>query len=133
MKSVWKKVMGLEAQIEESLRGYLENTPAASLSATEVHTLASLYEKDDQHASELAGNVNRAATGFTPVLDKLQSKGLVMRRNDPADRRAVYIYLTKDGEALREPIQAALKRLDEVYQVAIIKSPHVGSTVAVPA
>jgi DNA-binding MarR family transcriptional regulator len=130
VKSVWKKTTELVNQQEESLRGYLENTPAAKLSALEVHVLAALYEKDDQHASELARSVGRAATSFTPPLDRLQGAGLLMRRNDPEDRRAVYIYLTNEGEALRPHITAAIKRPDSDYQVAVIKSPHVNTFAA---
>ena len=63
-----------------------------------VHSYALLYDEDGQHASELARAVGRAATSFTPNLDKLQDKALIERRPDPGDRRAVRIYLTDAGQ-----------------------------------
>lgn len=86
------------------------------LTVIEWYILRSLYENDGQHASELARTVGRAATSFTPNLDKLQQKGLIERRPDPGDRRAVRIYLTADAEKLRKDVQASAKKLDRELQ-----------------
>ncbi len=61
------------------------------------HILKALEARDGQHASELARRVGRAATSFTPNLDKLEAAGLVTRKADKTDRRAVRIYLTEAG------------------------------------
>ncbi len=81
------------------------------VSIIEWYILRSLYEQDGQHASELARAVGRAATSFTPNLDKLQNKGLIERRPDPTDRRAVHIYLTEKGRSHREDV---LRSADEI-------------------
>lgn len=83
------------------------------LTIIEWYILRALYERDGQHASELARAVGRAATSFTPNLDKLQQKGLIERRPDPTDRRAVHIYLTKSAEQHRKELVATAARLDE--------------------
>jgi DNA-binding MarR family transcriptional regulator len=83
-----------------------------SLTVIEWYILRSLYSQDGQHASELARAVGRAATSFTPILDKLQHKGLIERRPDPADRRAVRIYLTKSGAESREGVLATAEQID---------------------
>jgi hypothetical protein len=49
------------------------------------YVLRALYQQDGQHASELARAVGRAATSFTPILDKLEDRGLVERCADPHD------------------------------------------------
>lgn len=82
------------------------------LTVIEWYILRALYQQDGQHASELARAVGRAATSFTPNLDKLQSKGLIERRADPADRRAVRIYLTRQGEECREPVLEVAEDID---------------------
>jgi DNA-binding MarR family transcriptional regulator len=81
------------------------------LTVIEWYVLRALYEADGQHASQLASEVGRAATSFTPNLDKLQDKGYVCRRPDPNDRRAVYIYLT--DKALKEQ-QTILQLADDL-------------------
>jgi DNA-binding MarR family transcriptional regulator len=86
------------------------------LTIIEWYILRALYERDGQHASELARAVGRAATSFTPNLDKLQEKGLIERRPDPADRRAVHIYLTRQGHELREDIMQGSEEVDSRIQ-----------------
>lgn len=82
------------------------------LKVIEWYILQALYERDGQHASELAQAVGRAATSFTPNLDKLQDKGLIQRRPDEADRRAVRIYLTEAAQAHRADVLASASEID---------------------
>ncbi len=82
------------------------------LSVIEWYILRALFEQDGQHASELARSVGRAATSFTPNLDKLQDKGLIERQPDPADRRAVRIHLTTKAQECRERILNTAEELD---------------------
>ena len=83
------------------------------LTVIEWYILRSLYENDGQHASELAAAVGRAATSFTPNLDKLQNKKLIERRPDKGDRRAVRIYLTKEGQNKRNEVLDAAESIDQ--------------------
>ncbi len=85
------------------------------LTIIEWYILRALYERDGQHASELARAVGRAATSFTPNLDKLQQKGYIERRPDPTDRRAVHIYLTDLAEQHRKDVLGAANEID--YEV----------------
>ena len=78
------------------------------LTVIEWYVLRALYERDGQQASQLASEVGRAATSFTPNLDKLQDKGYIMRLPDPNDRRAVLIHLTdKALDEKRDILQLA--------------------------
>lgn len=83
------------------------------LTVIEWYILRALYETDGQHASELASAVGRAATSFTPNLDKLQDKGLIERRPDAGDRRAVRIYLTKAGKDKRNAVLDVAESVDQ--------------------
>ncbi|HVU12753.1 MAG TPA: MarR family transcriptional regulator [Phototrophicaceae bacterium] len=82
------------------------------LTIIEWYILRALYERDGQHASELARAVGRAATSFTPNLDKLQQKNYIERRPDPTDRRAVHIYLTDLAERHRKEVLTTAKEID---------------------
>jgi DNA-binding MarR family transcriptional regulator len=83
------------------------------LTVIEWYILRALYDQDGQHASELARAVGRAATSFTPILDKLQQKDLVERRPDPTDRRAVRIYLTTKGQGQRKAVLNSADQIDK--------------------
>ncbi len=88
------------------------------LTIIEWYILRALYERDGQHASELARAVGRAATSFTPNLDKLQQKGLIERRPDPTDRRAVHIYLTGAAEQYRQAVLDSAEQIDrQIYSL----------------
>ena len=63
-------------------------------------------------ASRLADAVGRAATSFTPILDKLENKRFIERRQHTADRRAVKMFLTKKGQALKERIAASAEQIE---------------------
>jgi DNA-binding MarR family transcriptional regulator len=95
------------------------------LTVIEWYILRSLYERDGQHASELARAVGRAATSFTPNLDKLQNKGLIERRPDRTDRRAVRIYLTELGKELREDVLDSAREIDETIESLFTQSEYI--------
>ena len=90
----------------------VNNGKKSRLTVIEWYILRALYEQDGQHASELANAVGRAATSFTPNLDKLQDKDLIERKPDPGDRRAVRIFLTEKGQNIKEQVQQAAVEID---------------------
>jgi DNA-binding MarR family transcriptional regulator len=98
--------------IEKAFETALEGTAAEGLSPVEVHVLAELFKRCPQKPSELALEVGRAATSFTPILDGLEKRGLIRRRASLSDRRAVSIFLTEEAQALREPVQLALVNVE---------------------
>ena len=91
---------------------YEQETRALGLSVIEWYVMRILYEQDGQMASRLAEAIERPVTSFTPILDGIQRKGLIERRSDPADRRAVKIHLTKKGQALKERIAASAEQIE---------------------
>ena len=87
---------------------YKQETEALGLSVIEWYVLRALYEQDGQMATQLAKVVGRPATSFTPILDQIESKGLIERRKHTRDRRAVTIQLTTKGKALEKRVQAGV-------------------------
>jgi DNA-binding MarR family transcriptional regulator len=83
------------------------------LTVIEWYILRALYQQDGQHASTLAQSVGRAATSFTPNLDRLSDKNLIERRPDPQDRRAVCIHLTEEGKNLEDQVMEAANKIDK--------------------
>lgn len=108
--SVW---CNLDIALRNMDQLFRQQVQSLGLSVIEMYILRALYDRDGQHASELARAVGRAATSFTPNLDKLQSKSLVERRPDPGDRRAVRIYLTPAAQECRDEVMANTEKIDE--------------------
>lgn len=103
---------------------FRQSMPAAELSVIEIYILRALFERDGQHASELARAVGRAATSFTPNLDKLQKKSLIERRPDPNDRRAVRIYLTHKSEEFRDGVMRTTENFDDRIETLFSDSDY---------
>lgn len=108
--SVWCNLDVALRQMDQFFRQWIK---PGDLTVIEWYILRALYENDGQHASELARAVGRAATSFTPNLDKLQTKGYVERRPDKLDRRAVRIFLTDLALAKRSEVQASAIEVDQ--------------------
>lgn len=115
--SVWCNLDIALRNIDYIFRQHLQ---ATGLSVIEWYILRALYEQDGQHASQLASEVGRAATSFTPNLDKLQEKGYIERLPDPDDRRAVLIYLTEQAKVEQDDILSLTETLDKQIEAEML-------------
>lgn len=59
----------------------------------------------------LASYIGIEGTSLVRLLDELSQSGLLVRKDDPDDRRAKTIWLTPQGEHLAEQIEAVLHAL----------------------
>ena len=116
---VWKQLVEMELKIEQLTQG----TKVDGMNLIQLHILDALYCGGAQHASALARAVGRSATSFTPILDRLEWQDLIERKADPADRRAVFIHLTAEGEALRETVQQVLVQFNEHFANGTVRQP----------
>lgn len=65
--------------------------------------------------SALAERLRIVPRSATEVVDALEARGLVVRRPDPADRRATGVVATAEGERLAVLIEEARSREAEAY------------------
>lgn len=78
-----------------------------------LEVLFILWEKDNINQQEIVDKTSRKKASLTSLIDNLTSRGLVVRRQDPTDRRNNLIVLTKEGVAYQEKI---IPLMEEVYQ-----------------
>lgn len=64
--------------------------------------------------SQLAAAVGTDTAGITGLIDHLEKRGLVSRRANPADRRAVIVEPTAAGRALAPPLRQIFQAVNEV-------------------
>jgi DNA-binding MarR family transcriptional regulator len=57
--------------------------------------------------SELSDHLRIAPRSATEVVDALEARGLVQRRPDPGDRRAILVEVTGPGASVLDAIRAA--------------------------
>jgi DNA-binding MarR family transcriptional regulator len=66
------------------------------------HILYALFERDDLVIKEIAERTSLSLSTLTGLLRSMEGAGLVERRRDETDGRAVRVTLTSLGRSLRE-------------------------------
>jgi len=92
-----------------------------NISLTEIHIIEKIAAEQPSRMSTIARSVGVTLATFTVACDKLESKGLIQRTRDTADKRVVNISLTPRGEAIHayhkefheRMISAALSELSD--------------------
>jgi MarR family transcriptional regulator, organic hydroperoxide resistance regulator len=93
-------------------RRYGELLAEVQLTYPQYLTLLALWESDEPLSVGALGERLRLDSGtLTPLLKRLESAGLVVRRRDASDERRVLIELTDEGWALRERVAHVPKEL----------------------
>jgi DNA-binding MarR family transcriptional regulator len=63
-----------------------------------------LWEQDGLSQVELAERTFKDKPGTTRILSLLEKKGVVFRRRDTEDGRVMHVFLTKEGNDLKEKL-----------------------------
>ena len=92
------------------------------LSPSLARALSVLAREGDLRLSALAEKLRIVPRSATEVVDDLQRLGLVSRRADPDDRRAVLVALTTAGERTSRAIQEARQAEGERFFAALDSS-----------
>lgn len=77
----------------------------ADITIPQMECLKHLQRHGALSATELAEGLNVSAPAATKLVDRLQRRGLVQRRENPGDRRAVELSLTANGRMIVEQIR----------------------------
>ena len=94
--------------VARQLRGTSQATLAPwDITPAQLRALRVLGHHGTQRMSELSEHLHIAARSATEVVEALESRGLVVRRPDPGDRRATLAALTEHGTSLLRAIGAA--------------------------
>jgi DNA-binding MarR family transcriptional regulator len=82
-------------------RAYAPLLAPLGLTYPQYVVFLALWERDGQPVHELGTCLGLDSGTLTPLLKRLEQRGLIERRRDHEDERVVKIFLTADGKALR--------------------------------
>jgi DNA-binding MarR family transcriptional regulator len=102
----------LYACSRETIKLYKPCLDALGLTYTQYIAMLVLWEKQSVTVKELGASLFLDSGTLTPLLKKLEAKGLLSRRRSCDDERSLIVSLTEEGEALRE------KAVEVPYQMA---------------
>ena len=92
----------LYACSREIIKRYKPHLEPLGLTYTQYLTMLILWERGQVTVKELGRRLFLDSGTLTPLLKKLEGRGLVERRRDPSDERSLLVSITAAGEALRE-------------------------------
>ena len=108
---LWKAARALDARALRSIEG-------TGLCASDFGVLEALLHKGPLPVNVLGRKVLLTSGSITTAVDRLAARGLVTRRDDPADGRVRLVELTAAGRRLIAPAFARHEAdLDEVVSV----------------
>jgi DNA-binding MarR family transcriptional regulator len=82
-----------------------------------------LWEEDGARVSRLGERLFLDSATLTPLLKRLEARGLVERRRNVEDERVVEIFLSAEGKALKKK---ALKVAEGIYCRMKLEMPELG-------
>ena len=92
----------LYACARETIKLYKPYLDELDLTYTQYIAMMVLWEKKSVTVKELGEALYLDSGTLTPLLKKMEGKGLLSRRRSEQDERSLIVSLTEKGEALRE-------------------------------
>ncbi len=102
----------LYACARDMVKKYKPYLEQIDLTYTQYITMMVLWEQHSVTAKELGQRLYLDSGTLTPLLKRMEAKGLLTRQRDPVDERSLRVTITEAGEALKE------RALDIPYQMA---------------
>ena len=81
------------------------------LTREQLHLLKNLDRLQGKTQSEIGAATGKSAANTTRILDRLEKKNLIVRRENPADRRSQLVFLTAQGVDLSREMSRLLEAL----------------------
>ncbi|MFC6073758.1 MarR family winged helix-turn-helix transcriptional regulator [Microbispora bryophytorum] len=106
--------LDLHSKTTKALRALAETAMRRhGLHQGQDHLLAALWERDGSTPGEIAAALHVTTPTVVKMATRMSAVGLLVRRRDEHDNRLVRLWLTDAGRALRGPVEAERRSLEE--------------------
>ena len=110
----------IEVSMHRSMRDFIRFARESGLSMSQMGTLFHLHGRGSCGVTDLGDHLGVTSAAASQMLERLAQQGLILRTEDPSDRRVKQIILTDKGhQVLQESIRA---RQSWLYDLAEILS-----------
>lgn len=108
--------LGMKQFIQRKVRDH-----GIDLTYEMLQVLTVLWRKGKMNQQDIADNIQKNKASLTSLLDNLEKRGLVMRSEDPSDRRNKIISLTPLGLQYRVQFQPIFNEFYETLSKDVSK------------
>ncbi len=107
-----------EVYMQNSMRNFIHYSKEKGLSIPQIGALFRIFQRGNRNVSDIGEELGITNAAASQMLERLVQQGLILRSEDPTDRRQKQIVLTDKGrQILRESIQARQLWMEELSQV----------------
>lgn len=105
---------------------WFEERMPDGLAASEGHLLTYLLSYAPCPVSELVRVFGSKHSTMTSVLDRLEARGLVERKDNPNDRRSFHVALTRKGKTAAEKVNVLVQELEGAIDARVNERAQAG-------
>ena len=102
---------------KETIRLYKPHLDKLGLTYTQYITMMVLWEKKRLTVKELGKELYLDSGTLTPLLKKLEGKGLLVRERSKEDERNLFITLTEEGEKMKEEALCVPREMEKCVEL----------------
>ena len=106
-------------------RHWNERVQTYGVTAVQAMVLSFLSVKDEITSTRLGSKVQLDSATLTGILDRLTRSGLVERRHNPDDRRAILIHLTDKGKKVADRIRGLIREENRSFLSALTREEEI--------
>lgn len=92
---------------------FMDETAGSGVTPVQFAALTAVHDQPGLDQRTLAASIAFDTSTIGGVIDRLEKRGLMLRRTSPADRRVRLLELTAAGEALLQTLLPAVLRTQE--------------------
>ena len=108
----------IEVSMHRSMQDFMGYARESGLSMHQLGALFQVHRKGCSGVTELGDELGVTSSAASQMLERLVQQGLIVRSEDPRDRRSKLLILTEKGqEVLCEGIQARQKWIEELAEL----------------
>lgn len=108
------KLLAFSVRLETIRSGFGERIGLSGIQYTILITVAHLNDNKGISVKRIARHLALSGAFITIETGKLEKKGLITKKQDPADRRAVLVQVTKKGGALLADLAPVQVKVNDV-------------------
>ena len=98
-------------------RYYERELTPFNITPVQFYVLSALWDKDEVKFKDLAHRLDMDSSTLTGILDRIEKRGLIKRKEDPSDRRSVLVCLTPKSKELLLPQMVEIAQdLDQEFR-----------------
>jgi len=89
---------------KKAFQRFKEKLEPYNLTPPQMAALSFLWKKDGISQVQLGDLMGADRTTVSGIIDRLEKRGLVVRKGSPSDRRSFTLYITEKGKSLQEEL-----------------------------